>query len=80
MTGMGHSSETGLSFIAVAKEAAKELQVKRSRLQHDVAGHLDCFQQCRARVLSTYRKLVFSNPRDAMVRRARMVAMVLCRS
>ena len=66
---MGHTSETSLSFTARAKESGRALQSKRKSLHHgDLHGHLECFQQCRARVLPTYRKLVFSNLHDAMVR------------
>jgi hypothetical protein len=68
MAGMGFTSETGLSFAGGAKQAAKELQATRGRLQpSDISGHVDAFQECRTRVLASYRTLVYSNVVDAMV-------------
>ena len=69
MGGMGHISETSLSFVATAKQAAKQLQAKRGYLQpSDVAGQTAAFEECRGHILAAFRKLLFSNITDAMVR------------
>jgi hypothetical protein len=63
------SVETSSVFCSTSMQASTVLHKQRSALQaDDIDGHSTVFSTCRTQVLSSYRRLAFSNLADAMVR------------